>query len=88
MLFVFSDEELLARALALNDSIQTLLAMHDAIASGSPMPSLPPPPPPSKDVPSSASVPPTAPRQEAINEEEEEDDDFAQLARRSHFGHV
>ncbi|CAN6467191.1 unnamed protein product [Victoria cruziana] len=81
-----ADEELLARALALNDTIQTLLAMHDAIASGSPMPSLPPPPPPSKDVPSSASVPPTAPRQEAINEEEEEDDDFAQLARRPSKG--
>ena len=33
------DEELLARGLELNDSLQNLLAKHDAIAAGSPLPS-------------------------------------------------
>lgn len=33
-----SDEDLLGRGLELNDSLQTLLAKHDAIASGSPLP--------------------------------------------------
>ena len=32
------DEELLGRGLELNDSIQSLLARHDAIASGAPLP--------------------------------------------------
>lgn len=32
------DEELLGRGLELNDSIQSLLARHDAIASGTPFP--------------------------------------------------
>lgn len=32
------DDELLGRGLDLNDSLQTLLAKHDAIASGSPLP--------------------------------------------------
>lgn len=32
------DEELLAQGLELNDNLQTLLAKHDAIASGSPLP--------------------------------------------------
>ncbi|KAK9289743.1 hypothetical protein L1049_007902 [Liquidambar formosana] len=40
--FIFSlcgsDEELLGRGLELNDSLQSLLAKHDAIASGSPLP--------------------------------------------------
>ncbi|KAF5747662.1 TOM1-like protein 2 [Tripterygium wilfordii] len=39
MLTTTSDEELLCRGLELNDSMQILLAKHDAIASGSPMPS-------------------------------------------------
>lgn len=34
-----SDEELLAQGLELNDNMQTVLAKHDAIASGSPLPS-------------------------------------------------
>ncbi|KAJ0089083.1 hypothetical protein Patl1_31491 [Pistacia atlantica] len=38
MLSTTSDEELLGRGLELNDSLQTLLAKHDAIASGSPLP--------------------------------------------------
>lgn len=32
------DEELLAKGLELNDSLQSLLAKHDAIAAGSPLP--------------------------------------------------
>ncbi|KAI9116109.1 hypothetical protein K1719_013039 [Acacia pycnantha] len=39
MLTTTGDEELLGRGLELNDSIQSLLAKHDAIASGSPLPS-------------------------------------------------
>ncbi|PON53562.1 Target of Myb protein [Parasponia andersonii] len=38
MLTSTGDEELLARGLELNDSLQNLLAKHDAIASGSPIP--------------------------------------------------
>ncbi|KAJ6369240.1 hypothetical protein OIU78_001576 [Salix suchowensis] len=38
MLTTTGDEELLGKGLELNDSMQTLLAKHDAIASGSPMP--------------------------------------------------
>lgn len=34
------DEELLGQGLELNDSLQSLLAKHDAIASGSPLPAL------------------------------------------------
>lgn len=35
------DEELLCQGLELNDTLQSLLAKHDAIASGSPLPNLP-----------------------------------------------
>ncbi|XP_059668114.1 TOM1-like protein 6 [Cornus florida] len=38
MLTLTRDEELLAQGLELNDSLQSVLAKHDAIASGSPMP--------------------------------------------------
>ncbi|OMP05695.1 VHS domain-containing protein [Corchorus olitorius] len=38
MLTSTGDEELLARGLELNDGLQSLLAKHDAIASGSPLP--------------------------------------------------
>ncbi|MED6148477.1 hypothetical protein PIB30_053575 [Stylosanthes scabra] len=38
MLTTTGDEELLGRGLELNDSIQSLLAKHDAIATGSPLP--------------------------------------------------
>ncbi|KAL5550676.1 hypothetical protein UlMin_000852 [Ulmus minor] len=40
MLTSTGDEELLARGLELNDNLQSLLARHDAIASGSPLPAL------------------------------------------------
>ncbi|XP_028808633.1 TOM1-like protein 6 isoform X1 [Neltuma alba] len=39
MLTTTGDEELLGRGLELNDGIQSLLAKHDAIASGAPLPS-------------------------------------------------
>lgn len=38
-LYFVRDEELLGRGLELNDILQNLLAKHDAIASGSPLPS-------------------------------------------------
>ncbi|KAI6698585.1 hypothetical protein NL676_018704 [Syzygium grande] len=38
MLTTTSDEELLARGLELNDGLQIVLAKHDSIASGSPLP--------------------------------------------------
>jgi hypothetical protein len=38
MLTSTGDDELLGRGLDLNDSLQILLAKHDAIASGSPLP--------------------------------------------------
>ncbi|KAM3217001.1 TOM1-like protein 6 [Capsicum annuum] len=38
MLTTTGDEELLAQGLELNDNLQTVLAKHDAIASGSPLP--------------------------------------------------
>ncbi|KAE9618204.1 putative target of Myb protein [Lupinus albus] len=38
MLTTTGDEELLGRGLELNDSIQSLLARHDAIATGAPLP--------------------------------------------------
>ncbi|XP_059462571.1 TOM1-like protein 6 [Corylus avellana] len=40
MLTTTGDEELLGQGLELNDSLQSLLAKHDAIASGSPLPTL------------------------------------------------
>lgn len=36
--YVCSDEELLGQGIELNDYLQTVLAKHDAIASGSPIP--------------------------------------------------
>ncbi|KAG1338992.1 putative TOM1-like protein 7 [Cocos nucifera] len=95
MQFVSStrDEELLGQGLALNDNIQSLLAKHDAIASGSPLPieaSEPNPGPSDSSVstpepdpgPSTYAVP-TPAVTKGFEEEEEDDDDFAQLARRN-----
>lgn len=93
------DDELLGRGLDLNDSLQILLAKHDAIASGSPLPvqasgsplsvqaSKPADSSPksseAKD--SSSPIPATVSTGKSpIDEEyEDEEDEFAQLARRS-----
>ncbi|CAL5335238.1 unnamed protein product [Camellia sinensis] len=93
MLTTTGDEELLGQGLELNDSLQTELAKHDAIASGSPLPTqvtnLSPQSVPAHD----SSLKPTEHKQPsqtpnvnrsppAVEEEEDEEDDFAQLARR------
>ncbi|KAM0948071.1 putative TOM1-like protein, plant [Dioscorea sansibarensis] len=77
------DEELLGRALTLNDRLQSVLTKHEAIASGSPLPieaSV------SSPVPSAPLAPPSSiePNQTPDEEkEEDEDDEFSQLARRN-----
>ncbi|XP_008782608.2 TOM1-like protein 6 isoform X2 [Phoenix dactylifera] len=95
MQFVSStrDEELLGQGLVLNDNIQGLLAKHDAIASGSPLPIEASEPNPGPSVsavstpepdpgPSTYAVPKPA-ETKGFEDDEEEDDDFAQLARRN-----
>ncbi|CAH8334803.1 unnamed protein product [Eruca vesicaria subsp. sativa] len=88
------DDELLGRGLDLNDSLQILLARHDAIASGSPLPVLAIKPadssPKSSEAKDSSSiagssspVPATVSTgKNPVDEEDEEEDEFAQLARR------
>ncbi|KAF8089913.1 hypothetical protein N665_0494s0018 [Sinapis alba] len=88
------DDELLGRGLDLNDSLQILLARHDAIASGSPLPvqALKPADssPKSSEAKDSSSiagssspVPATVSSGKSpVDEEDEEEDEFAQLARR------
>ncbi|XP_011095099.1 TOM1-like protein 2 isoform X1 [Sesamum indicum] len=92
------DEEILCQGLELNDNLQSLLAKHDAIASGSPLPreviNVTPGASEKDDstlrtaedsVPKDVDTP-SAPVLSAqrgeIDEEDEEEDDFAQLARR------
>lgn len=74
-----SDEELLGEGLALNDSLQSLLAKHDAIASGSPLPIEAPVHRPIPKEP----VKITTPAIKKFEDEADDDDGFAQLAQRS-----
>ncbi|KAJ0258797.1 TOM1-like protein 6 [Hirschfeldia incana] len=94
MLTTTVDDELLGRGLDLNDSLQILLARHDAIASGSPLPVQAAKPtdssPKSSEAKDSSSVagssspvPATVSTGKSpVEEEDEEEDEFAQLARR------
>ncbi|KAM7263260.1 hypothetical protein ACFE04_000943 [Oxalis oulophora] len=98
MLATTGDEELLGRGLDLNDSLQSLLARHDAIASGSPLPLQI-----THSSPKSSEVSVLSPKQSEASDsspksnlpapvvataiksqidEDEEEDDFALLARR------
>lgn len=72
------DEQVLAEALTLNDSLQNVIAKHDAIALGN----LPPEPAPVAPPP--VALPPVAPTPvvEESKPEEDEDDEFAQIAQR------
>ncbi|WVZ98930.1 hypothetical protein U9M48_044300 [Paspalum notatum var. saurae] len=92
MRFVSStgDEELLKQGLEINDRLQIVLAKHDAIASGSPLPvetaigelriEDPNPGP---------STPPIGHDSKAkVEEDEDDDDEFAQIARRKNKSEV
>ncbi|KAK8946966.1 hypothetical protein KSP39_PZI006711 [Platanthera zijinensis] len=74
------DEVLLGEGLVLNDNLQSVLAKHDAIISGSPIP---------RETSVSAQEPTTLSPATAVTKmfeedgEEEEDDEFSQLARRN-----
>ncbi|KAK1265180.1 hypothetical protein QJS04_geneDACA017073 [Acorus gramineus] len=92
LLSTTGDENLLEQGLSLNDNIQSLLARHDAIASGHPLPteaaiSTPPPQTDKSEsspkINTSTSSTPVVNGHHVIENEEEEDDDFAQLARRN-----
>ncbi|KAJ0681310.1 putative TOM1-like protein, plant [Helianthus annuus] len=70
MLVSTSDEELLGQGIELNDQLQTVLAKHDAFASGSPVPlqiaSSVAPPPPDNNMPNSQIKPPTEEDEEKL----------------------
>ncbi|KAF6174065.1 hypothetical protein GIB67_020247 [Kingdonia uniflora] len=98
MLSSTGDEELLDQGLALNDGLQSLLSKHDAIASGSPLPTEERESSPQKTEERESSTQKTEVSDQSptsnsttvvpttfstsSQDEEEEDDDFAQLARR------
>ncbi|KAJ4779193.1 Target of Myb protein 1 [Rhynchospora pubera] len=81
-----NDEKLLEESLHLNDKLQSLLAKHDAIASGSTLPlqTEKEDTPPTPVLTTPVAVTSTSQVSDAVagEEEEEEDDEFAQLARR------
>ncbi len=80
---LFRNEELLKQGLEINDHLQSVLAKHDAIASGAPLPVETPRKDeiPREDPKIKPSAPPIAPPS-APPVEEDEDDEFAQIARR------
>lgn len=68
------NEELLRQALTLNDDLKKVLAKHDAIQSGAPLP---------KELPTAASLPATAPSLRAGNRSQKDSDDvLSQLTHR------
>ncbi|XP_051205428.1 TOM1-like protein 6 [Lolium perenne] len=74
------NEELLKQGLEINDRLQSVLAKHDAIASGAP---LPVETPRRDEIPRGEPTPqPSAPPIAKPPVEEDEDDEFAQLAKR------
>jgi hypothetical protein len=85
MRFVSStgDEELLKQGLEINDGLQSVLAKHDAIASGSPLPveTLSREELHREDQNQQPSTP-AIPHDNKVQVEEDEDDEFAQIARR------
>jgi hypothetical protein len=79
---LFRNEELLKQGLEINDRLQSVLAKHDAIASGAP---LPVETPRIDEIPRGDSTPQPSAPSIAHNEppvEEDEDDEFAQIAKR------
>ncbi|XP_062179911.1 TOM1-like protein 6 isoform X2 [Phragmites australis] len=84
MRFVSStgDEELLKQGLEINDRLQSVLAKHDAIASGSPLPvETPSREELHREDPKPQPSTPPVPHDKA-HDEEDEDDEFAQIAKR------
>ncbi|KAF3330438.1 GAT domain-containing protein [Carex littledalei] len=83
-----SDDKLLEESLQLNDKLQSLLAKHDAISSGSalhlPTEKEDPQPAPVLTTPIAVASTSQVTNLVANEEEEEEDDEFAQLARRKY----
>ncbi|CAN6332721.1 unnamed protein product [Urochloa humidicola] len=85
MQFVSStgDEELLKQGLEINDGLQSVLAKHDAIASGSPLPvETPRREELHKENPNPQPSTPPIPHDNKAQVEDDEDDEFAQIARR------
>ncbi|XP_042436672.1 TOM1-like protein 6 isoform X1 [Zingiber officinale] len=72
------DEKLLGESLELNDELQSLLARHDAIAAGTPLPSET-----SKSQPSATKPIEPPPFKSNPAEDDEFEDDFDELARRN-----